>query len=935
MNARIAIFLCALLPLDGLALAQSNGLDAVNDDAVMNELASRGLDTLLERTFDINKISPAERQGRRTLLALSRLGDPNSHLSISQRQKLVNDIVSGIQSALPSINDPNLLMRQAFVLITQGAERDVNTLEYWGENTHTQAELRPIAATIIKILEKCAEQAKAQADAISNNITDPNSPSVAEYEKLDRLANTADYTKNMVAYYLALSIDSASPDRAAVANDALDYLKQFDVPENPDRFIVRNRMAKLAMVKGDYQTARKFFAAVLSDAGNPKPNIAQQYEAKYFSAVTDLLAKNPDAAQKGLDDLLAWQQANLPNDKQARDGAEAASAMLKYRILSLQSDQAKSAEEKKHFNDAAVAVLIDLVSKRPELRAIIYDQLLPKLDEHMDLKQVEPLLLRAVISKGEQELQKPNEEQADAKILQRAIDAAHEVVRRQGQSDVDEQMVDASALLIPFFLQKLDRKAEAAGAFVDFAEQYKQTDLKDATLALDNAQSLIGELRADVASRDEITKTYERFLPLAIGEPFDRKEFAFEYARRLELNDHPADAVRYFHLVPADDKRALDAQFQELVATKQQLDDEPANSTNRAQLLAQIQTLAAAVTDSIRHAMIQSTDNSQRDHERSMQISASLLAADLARREQNDPQQAIELLTNFEAAVVGLPNADNLVNEAMYIRVQSYMAMQKYDDATRELVRLLNKTEGGQGAQIVYNLLEKLNADFDRAQQAGDRAAMKTLAKSRAQLSGFLVKWAAENKDPNISKFTYRYRVFDADTQRRAAELEDDSAAREAGLKIAMQRYQALQSPENLALYKASLDAKAAADSSAYDPQVTFGIALVEFDLGNFQQSADAFGQLLSERKLGAAVNTVDENGQETVIDNDRYWEAVLKLIQGNMKLGKNLDDAKSYLKSQYITWGDRVGGKKWKGQFEALRGELIPEFKVGATTRE
>src|SRR4029077_19587100 len=133
------------------------------------------------------------------------------------------------------------------------------------------------------------------------------------------------------------------------------------------------------------------------------------------------------------------------------------------------------------------------------------------------------------------------------------------------------------------------------------------------------------------------------------------------------------------------------------------------------------------------------------------------------RRELKDPQRALTLLANLEQAVQGLPNSDNLVNEAMYIRVQSYMAAGNYTEATGELVKLLNKTEGAHGAQIVYNLLEKLNADFDRAQQANDRAAMKALARNRAELSGFLVKWAQANPDARVRKYTYRYRVFDAE----------------------------------------------------------------------------------------------------------------------------------------------------------------------------
>ncbi|HEY7090923.1 MAG TPA: hypothetical protein VH518_22695, partial [Tepidisphaeraceae bacterium] len=468
-------------------------------------------------------------------------------------------------------------------------------------------------------------------------------------------------------------------------------------------------------------------------------------------------------------------------------------------------------------------------------------------------------------------------------------------------------------------------KAAAADAFVDYAQQFKQSNPKNATLALDNAQALIGELRGNADTREDpaVLRAYEKFLPIAIAEPFNRKEFAFEYARRLQLNGKAKDAIAYYHMVPADDKRALDARFLELVALKQRIDDEPSNTPDRAQVLAQIQTLADEVNK-----------QAAQKNQKSMLVRTSLLAADLARREQKDPQRALQLLGNFEDSVKGLPNADKLVNEAMYVRVQSYMAQEKYTDATQELVKLLNKTEGAQGAQIVYNLLEKLNADFDRAQAAGDRDAMKRLAKNRAQLSGFLVNWAANNKDPNISKFTYRYRVFDAETQRRAAELEDDARIREAGMKTALQRYQALQTPENLTLYKNSLDPQSAADPNLFDPQVTFGISLIQYDLGDYQQAAAGFSKLLTSRKLGTALITSSDSGEEQITDNDQYWEAILKLIRSNQKLGTGIEEAKSYLKQQYITWGDRVGGKKWKSQYDALRAELIPDFQVEAATK-
>src|SRR4029077_19286959 len=104
---------------------------------------------------------------------------------------------------------------------------------------------------------------------------------------------------------------------------------QYDVAENPDRGLVRNRMAKLSMTAGDFAEARTLFSSVINDAGNPKPPVAQQYEARYFTAVADLLDKKPQAAENGLNELLTWQEANLPRDKTARDGAAAAAAMLR------------------------------------------------------------------------------------------------------------------------------------------------------------------------------------------------------------------------------------------------------------------------------------------------------------------------------------------------------------------------------------------------------------------------------------------------------------------------------------------------------------------------------------------------------------------------------------------------------------------------------
>jgi hypothetical protein len=84
---------------------------------------------------------------------------------------------------------------------------------------------------------------------------------------------------------------------------------------------------------------------------------------------------------------------------------------------------------------------------------------------------------------------------------------------------------------------------------------------------------------------------------------------------------------------------------------------------------------------------------------------------------------------------------------------------------------------------------------------------------------------------------------------------------------------------------------------------------------------------LLKDGRLGAPLMDVERDGQIRTVDNDAYWEAVLKLICSNVKLNADIDAQKTFLKSLYVRWGDRVGGKKWRDEFNKLKSELIPDF--------
>ena len=58
------------------------------------------------------------------------------------------------------MGDPEALTRQAKVLIDEGAMRDVNTLEYWGENLTVMSQLRPIAQAVGKMYDRAPQLAR-------------------------------------------------------------------------------------------------------------------------------------------------------------------------------------------------------------------------------------------------------------------------------------------------------------------------------------------------------------------------------------------------------------------------------------------------------------------------------------------------------------------------------------------------------------------------------------------------------------------------------------------------------------------------------------------------------------------------------------------------------------------------------------------------------
>jgi hypothetical protein len=912
-------FICGLI-LSAMPAVAADGLDSLSDDALLDELARRNQTALLERAFEINKTPEATRNGVRAIAALARLRADAGKLTDQERRATVANVCAGINTILPTMTDPKRVAEQADALIGAGVLRDVNTLEYWGPSVSAQAQLRPVVETVIKLLEKADALAQERAGAFAEK-ANPNVPAdMKRVEEMEQLGLVAQQSKALAGYYLALCYDPSDANRAKVADESIAYLEGFDVEGNPARENLKLALGKLRATRGEFDKARADLDFVIkagvgstegtsTDAAQQK---LRQFEARYFRAVVEVQAKVPNAARAKYDELLAWQAAN-PSDDPA---IATANALLDYRIAAIEPGQA----------ERATTLLIDLLARRPDLEVPIMAQLRSGIAQGAAVSSLAPLQLRSLVIDAQEQVVRGQQDaqfKPDPHIVSRGLDAAGELVARRGKPGVDDRVVGDAQFLSGAFLESLDRKPEAAGRYLDFAESNK-ANVEPAKAALSNAQRLFAQLGGLKSGADAVTKLYDRILPLSLGEPFNQKELAYDWAFRLQQLDRPEEAAKWYAQVAKTDARYAASRYYLMVALSQSMDKLPAGAP-RAAASKQIQSLA----DEVR-ADAGAAPGDPRKRQRLART--SLLAASIARTEQDDPQRALSLLQNFASSIEGLPDADELLGEAMFTRVQSNMQLGETDAAVKELVQLLDRSAGGRGAQVVFNMLSKLERDFGQAQANGDRKKMAQLQSNRSALTPYLVRWAEKNPNADVRKFTYSYRVYDAETQRMAATFLDDPAAQQARREQSLKLFEALDSEDGRKQYAASRDPAVPA-KLAYDPQVALGLARIRYDAQDWAGARDAYARLLADRALGTPIATIREAGQEKQADNDAYWEATLRLIDAKVKAGDEVEPLKVLLREQTIRWGDRVGGKQWAGLAKSLREKLIPDFVPPVTS--
>lgn len=896
----------AVLSSFGLAQDGPSGLDALSDDKLYAELATRNLQSLLNRAFEVNKASDEQKNAIMGRMALLRL-QSDKNVAVSEARKLIAQYVQSLPLLLPSMNDPGTLMNDAALLISQGVESDQHLLEYFGPNAGTMARLRPVAEAVQKMLAQAEAKAGELADRLANGF-----PATEKaWEKADREKTLSEYLKNVMVYPIALATDPQEAGRAERITEAVNYLRDFDTDDNPERATVKFYIARLNLALGtpeSLKAAQADFDYVVQKGKSSE--VGQQFESRFLAAVADVMLKDSKAAENRLLALEAWaKSAGIPADQ-----LETATQALRYRIALAANDNAKADD-----------ILNKLQESKPGLRGLILELMSARVKADAPVASLNPLLLQAIVAKAEAEVIKPQGEPFDAKIIERGIEAAREILKRKPAPA--PETIDNNRYVLGFFYQKLGRKLDAGLAYLDYVDAYKDKKTDRVDLAYNNALANIVEANRENRDDPRVATAFTRVLKAGVEPPFNRDDLAFLYARRLQADNKIPEAVAMFRRVPKEDKSYNEAQYYLMVATQQQLSalkpGDPKHTAALKELTGLIDVVNAAMNEQAKNEI----DPQRKMIARLRLAQTRLLGADVALAEQKQPARAIELLDNYEEAVKGLAGEEQMLGEVLLIRVKAYVQLGKVNEATAQLVKLAQSKPDIAG-QIVFNLLMKLDEQITQAETAGRLEEIKEGERNRAMLTPFLVDWASKHSNPEIKKLTYTYSVFDADTQRRAAELVEDPAKKKELLEAALKRFKELDSEANIKQYIASLPKEKQAKAK-YDPQVKFGLGRTYFAMGDFTNARLQFALLARDKVLGSGFVTREDKATGTfeVRDNPSYWEAMYKLIRSNLNLGENQQNMKVFLANLALDYGDKVGGERWKKEFEGLLKELEVEL--------
>ncbi|HEX8912438.1 MAG TPA: hypothetical protein VF796_08760, partial [Humisphaera sp.] len=930
--------------------------DGLSEEAVLNELAGRGLQSLLNRQFDRLNTRPEDRASFAALQAVRQLG--GTLRSESQRVELIGKATAGLEKLYKNIDDPAVLERYANTMIVAGLDRDVTLLEYFGDNPVIMDRVRPAATVTVEMLRKCAQLAEKKSAELANQIKNPNEVKLIEQvEALDAQAGRTKYASNICAYYQVMGIDPAKPagltERQKIATPAITALKDFDNNESGVAPLVKTQIAKLHLAARNLPAARKEFGLVVAgqveEGGKPvemkpAPNEYQVNNAKFFLVVADIVDKKTGDANKKLTELEQWQKANI---KTADPMLDASMAMLRYRLLMTESELAKGADKDTKGRDAD-AVLEALATKHKQFRQMVIDQMAAKMSETANLTDRNELLLWSLIQRAGSEANKPATEKSDPAVIARGLAAAKEIGRAGRNPAPTADAMERAAIFIPFILEHQKQEVEAARAYLDFGKRFPSS--KNAAAAVDRAAYIVFTEYAKKKEDPDLRNDYQRVLDLITEPPYSRAEAnypAADFYRQVAKN--PARAIVYYKRIPKGDKNEFNARYWELSCLNDLIKEEKDNvrkgqlAEQQAKLVDETRALAQKVIGDPQSSEPQKQAAKFRYGYLTLEVAGRYLEAKPA-----NGKQALAVLAGFDKLTAGVTGADRLNIEATKLTAMALVADGAVENALKPIQTLIAnpaKDIQASGIKLAADVEKKLSDDFAASKKVYDTAkdpdtkakAKQDAAKAadlQTQFIAVLVPWLKANTDEAWKKKNMvQFLEKEAKLLLNAAQLTDDAARKKELLTKAQTSFDGLL--KQLQAQPEPTDPAEKINRQGIESTLMFRLGQVAFELGDFKTAADQFGILVADQRVGRETTTVEQlnGGGYKEEDNPTFWEAFYKrekAVLETVKVEPDADKKKKRtdtmlirLRDKFINFGEKAGGEKWREELLGLRAEV------------
>lgn len=470
---------------------------------------------------------------------------------------------------------PEALLQQAAALIQQTIHPAVHTLELWGTDLPTQAQLAPQAQKAVDLLTKAQAAARSRMHDIAQQLEGPNDPKIAKWEAANRMEQGAEYTLHMTQYALALSMDANDPKRGQIISSDTDYLRQFDTPRSGVQVLVRLRLVRLLLLAKQYSQAGELLESITAANSmlTPAPTAAQRQDARRLEVEMALMRNNLKEAAASLQRLPATRPATMAaSSSQTADDID--ERILRYRLLMAQSHAAANQADKLAGMADAHQLLATVLKEHPEYWPIARRRLIRQAGDKPSIDSLDTLTLQAILQRADIQRQ---QDHPDHTALEEGLAAARQLLQRHPD---DPEVGDQAAILIPVILEKLGQESDAAEAFINYALK-PEGKYRDA--AFSHAQWLLSHLRQTRGTDPTVKDLYRRFLQVAVL-TLDKKQFAFDYASVLQADGQFKQAAHYFALTPASDPHHAQSRL-EIIRCLMQVGDLPQAADELAAIL--------------------------------------------------------------------------------------------------------------------------------------------------------------------------------------------------------------------------------------------------------------------------------------------------------------------------------------------------------------